>query len=132
MISVSEIILIQDVLIEKFGGTRGIRDRNLLESAINRPFQTFDQKELYPDPINKAAALIESIVTNHPFIDGNKRIGYIIMRLFLLDNRLDILASQDEKYNFVINIASGRLGYDAIHDWIKAHIKKPTGTNTRS
>lgn len=71
MISISEIILIQDILIDKFGGRRGIRDRGLLESAINRPFQTFDKKELYQNPVQKAASVIESIVKNHPFVDGN-------------------------------------------------------------
>jgi death on curing protein len=85
MISISEAILIQDILIEKFGGTRGIRDKGLLESAMSRPFQTFDSTDLYPTVFDKAGALIESIVLNHPFIDGNKRIGYVLMRLYLLD-----------------------------------------------
>jgi death-on-curing protein len=123
MISVSEVILIQVILIEKFGGTRGIRDRNLLESAIGRPFQTFDKKELYPDPIKKAAALIESIITNHPFIDGNKRVGYVIMRLYLLDNGLDIDFNPDEKYEFVISIAASKIKFIDICDWIKKHLK---------
>jgi death on curing protein len=123
MISISEVILIQDILIERFGGTRGIRDKGLLESAISRPFQTFDSKDLYPDSIQKSAALIESIVTNHPFIDGNKRIGYVLMRLLLLDNGLDIISNQDDKYAFVIDIASGRLDFRQICDWIKKHIK---------
>ena len=71
MIPVREAILIQDALVEKFGGSRGLRDMGLLESALARPFQTFNDEELYPGPIEKAAALIESIITNHPFIDGN-------------------------------------------------------------
>lgn len=123
MISISEIILIQDILIDKFGGTRGIRDRGLLESAINRPYQTFDNKELYQNPVQKAASLIESIVKNHPFIDGNKRIGYVLMRLMLLDYGLDIIASQDEKYDFVIGIASGKLDFNQICDWISNNSK---------
>jgi death on curing protein len=123
MISISEVILTQDILIEKFGGTRGIRDRSLLESAISRPFQTFDGKELYINPIQKAAALIESIVKNHPFIDGNKRIGYVLMRLLLLDNGLDIITDQEKKFNFVIDIASGKLDFDQIFDWISKNIK---------
>ena len=123
MISISEVILIQDILIEKYGGTRGIRDRGLLESAINRPFQTFDSKELYHDPIQKAASIIESIVKNHPFVDGNKRIGYVLMRLMLLDHGLDIIASQDEKYDFVIGIASGKLEFDHICNWITKNSK---------
>ena len=109
MISVSEAILIQDILIEKFGGTRGIRDRGLLESALSRPFQTFDNKDLYPSVIKKAAALIESILINHPFIDGNKRIGYVLMRLFLIDNGLDIFANQDDKYDFVELIEAAKI-----------------------
>jgi len=122
MIAITEVIFIQDILIERYGGIRGIRDRGLLESAISRPFQTFDKKELYSDSIQKAAALIESIVKNHPFIDGNKRIGYVLMRLLLLDNGLDIIANQDEKFDFVIGIASGRLDFGQICNWIKKHL----------
>ncbi len=73
---------IHKVLIDTFGGSHGIRDLHLLNSALSRPFQTFDSADLYPDTIHKAAALIESILINHPFIDGNKRTGYVIMRLF--------------------------------------------------
>ena len=123
MITISEVILIQDILIEKFGGKRGIRDRGLLESAINRPFQTFDSKDLYQNPVQKAAALIESIVKNHPFVDGNKRIGYVLIRLMLLDYGLDIISTQDKKYDFVIDIASGRLDFDQICDWISKNSK---------
>jgi death-on-curing protein len=124
MISISEVILIQDVLIDKFGGTRGIRDRGLLESAISRPFQTFDHNELYPTKTKKAAALIESIITNHPFIDGNKRIGFVLMRLHLLESGLDIIANQSDKYDFVIKIASGKSDFDEIYEWIESHLKK--------
>jgi death-on-curing protein len=124
MISISEIILIQDILIEKFGGTRGIRDKGLLESAISRPFQTFDGIDLYSTEIKKAAALIESIITNHPFLDGNKRIGYVIMRLYLLDSGLDIISSQSDKYDFVIKIASSKSDFDEICNWINDHLKK--------
>ena len=124
MISVSEAILIQDILIEKFGGTRGIRDRGLLDSALSRPFQTFDNKDLYSSGIKKAAALIESIIINHPFVDGNKRIGYVLLRLFLIYEGLDIYANQDEKYDFVINIASGSFDFDKICAWLESHSKE--------
>ena len=86
MIDIYDVKLIHQILIEKFGGSHGIRDRKLLESALARPFQTFDTKDLYLTPIEKAAALLESILINHPFIDGNKRIGYVLMRLFLINN----------------------------------------------
>jgi death on curing protein len=123
MISILEIILIQDILIEKFGGTRGLRDKGLLESAISRPFQTFGGNDLYPTITKKGAALIESIITNHPFIDGNKRIGYVIMRLYLLDSGLDIISSQSDKYDFVIKIASGKADFNEICNWINNHLK---------
>jgi len=106
-------------LIEEFGGNKGIRDKSLLESALARPYQTFDKKELYPDIYTKAAALIESILINHPFIDGNKRIGYVILRLFLMGANLDLKATQSEKYDFVIGIAKGNLNFDKIVNWIK-------------
>jgi death-on-curing protein len=69
MIDSNEVEKIHDILIDKFGGAKGIRDKGLLESSINRPFQTFDGQELYPNPEDKAAAIFESIITNHPFVD---------------------------------------------------------------
>ena len=98
MINVEQAIQIHEILIERFGGTKGIRDKGLLESALLRPYHTFDRKELYPDNYQKAASLIESLLINHPFIDGNKRIGYVIMRLFLMETGIEIVASQNEKY----------------------------------
>ncbi len=119
MIDVGDAIRIQEVLIEKFGGAKGIRELKLLESALSRPFQTFDKKDLYPHPIEKAAALIESILINHPFIDGNKRIGYVLMRLLLMEYRMDIQATEDEKYSFVISIAKGEYKFESIVNWIQ-------------
>jgi len=123
MINLENAIKIHEILIEEFGGTKGIRDIKLLESALSRPFQTFDKKELYPTTVKKAAALIESILVNHPFLDGNKRIGYVLMRLLLLEGDMDIIASQDDKYNFVISIAKGDLSFEKITDWIDQNSK---------
>lgn len=123
MIDLQDAIRVHEVLIDKFGGSQGIRDLSLLESALSRPFQTFDQKDLYSSPIDMAAALIESILINHPFIDGNKRIGYVLMRLLLMDYGFDIKATQDEKYDFVIKIAKGDYRYPEIVDWIKNKVK---------
>jgi death on curing protein len=124
MISVKEAEAIHKVLIDTFGGMAGTRDKDMLESDLTRPFQTFDNSELYATVIDKAAALIESICNNHPFVDGNKRTGYVLMRLFLLKNGLDILATQKEKYDLVINIASGYSRFDAIVQWQSNHTKK--------
>ena len=118
MIEIGFAIKIHEILINEYGGTHGIRDLSGLQSALSRPFSSFDKKELYPSIFAKAAALIESLILNHPFLDGNKRIGYFIMRFFLLDHNYDIQASQQEKYNFVISIATGKLSYEEIKAWI--------------
>jgi len=122
MITVEEAIRIHGILIDRFGGINGLRDRNLLESALSRPFQTFDKKDLYSSPVDKAAALIESIVINHPLLDGNKRFGYVAMRLILLESGLDIDAPEEDKYLFVIGIAKGELKFNEICNWIKKNL----------
>jgi death-on-curing protein len=118
MIEVSEVEKIHNILIDRFGGAKGVRDKGILESAIGRPFQTFDGKDLYPDPVEKAAAIFESIVSNHPFVDGNKRTAYVLLRLVLKRNQLDIKVGQDVKYDFVIKAAKGELTFDQIKAWI--------------
>lgn len=124
MIELEEVILIHETLIEQFGGKKGVRDSNLLLSAINRPFGGIDKTLFYPTVYEQAGALIESIVKNHPFIDGNKRTGYVLMRLFLMQHSFDIAASQDEKFKFVIQIASGTLSKEEIQQWILKHLKQ--------
>ena len=96
MIEVEEVIAIHDILIKEYGGSLGIRDEFVLESDIYRPFQIFNNEELYPTPQEKAAAILESIVKNHPFIGGNKRTGYVLMRLFLMENKMDISATEEK------------------------------------
>ncbi len=127
MISVVEVEQLHKLLIDQFEGSHGVRDMAALDSALSRPFQTFDNHDLYPSVIDKAASLIESMLINHPFIDGNKRTGYLVLRLFLINNGLDIFASQDNKFEFVINIASGTLKYDGIVSWLKSNTKKKNG-----
>jgi death-on-curing protein len=119
MISPEEILKIHTILIEQFGGIHGLRDSELLESALSRPFQTFDGKDLYPSPIEKSAAIIESIIKNHPFIDGNKRTGYLLGRLFLMNAGFDFTATLDERYEFIIQISTSKLNFDQIKEWIQ-------------
>lgn len=119
MISEQEALEIHAILIERFGGSNGIRDKELLDSALNRPYQTFDGQELYPSPIDKAAAILESIVKNHPFVDGNKRTGYVLARLFMMNNQLTIEADHEQKYQFVISISTGELSFDQIREWLE-------------
>jgi death-on-curing protein len=124
MISFEDAEQIHDILIKKYGGTMGTRDERSLRSALIRPFQTFEDVDLYPDILSKAAALIESLISNHPFLDGNKRTGYVLMRLFLISNKMDIDATEDEKYEFVMNIAAGHTNYDKVLDWLKSNVIK--------
>jgi len=109
MISFSDTLIIHKQLIAKYGGSYGLRDQSLLESALQRPFTTYNKVDLYPTPITKATALLESIILNHPFIDGNKRTGYFLFRAFLLEHSLDINLNNVKKYQLVIDIASGKL-----------------------
>ncbi len=124
MILISEVEQLHQTIIDKFGGSLGIRDRSALESALARPFQTFDNKELYVSVLEKAASLVESILVNHPFIDGNKRTGYALLRLFLIENDLDFSVSQDNKYEFIIDIASGSLKFEGIVEWLMKNTTK--------
>ena len=124
MISFEETKIIHNILIEKFGGSKGIRDLGLLKSALGRAYVTFDSKELYPSPIEKAAALFESVIINHPFIDGNKRTAYTLMRLILLESGLDIEAKQKDKYSFVISSSKGEFRFEEIKNWIQSRLKK--------
>jgi death on curing protein len=123
MIKQEDVIKIHELLIDQFGGSHGVRDENSLNSALNRPFATFDQQELYPEPVDKAAAILESIVTNHPFIDGNKRTGYVLARLLLLKSGLDIKATQEEKYEMVIVVSKGEWKFEQIRNWMTERCK---------
>ena len=124
MISFEEAIQIHTLLIQKFGGTNGIRDSDVLLSALARPFQTFDGIELYPTPVEKAAAILESIISNHPFLDGNKRLGYVLMKLFLLEGGFHLKVEQQDAYQFTILVASGQQNIDRIISWLQSHVRQ--------
>lgn len=123
MFLLQHVLIIHDELINQYGGSLGLRNLDLLQSALNRPFQYFGEIELYPSPETKAAALIQSIILNHPFVDGNKRIGYYLSRALLLHHGFEIAASEDEKYDFVVIVAEGKLEIEEITDWFINHIK---------
>lgn len=110
------------ILITKFGGSKGLRDKGLLHAALARPYATFDQLELYPTAMEKPAAIFESIIINNPFIDGNKRIAYLLMRLTLLEFDQNILATQNEKYDITIAASMGTLRIEDLKKWIKGKL----------
>lgn len=122
MITLEEALAIHAQVVDATGGSHGVRDRGGLEAALARPWATFAGEDLYPDPIAKAAALLESIIKNHPFVDGNKRAGYTLGRLTLITFDLDLKASDDEEYDMVIQVATGQLDVDGIVAWMKDHV----------
>ena len=119
MITIKIILRLHDLSIINYGGSQGIRDQRLMESAIARPYQTFGGKDLYPTVLEKAAALAESIIINHPFIDGNKRTGLLAMLLILEIGNFKITASNDDTYNFTIEISTGEIKFEEIVLWLK-------------
>ena len=127
MITTNEILAIHKELIDNFGGSHGVRDLPSLESALARPFQTYDNTDLYKTPLDKASALIESLLINHPFVDGNKRLGYTVLRLFLMQYGLDLAGSQVSRYDFVIAIATGELKFDDILLWLTDNTEPRSG-----
>ena len=118
-----QVVKIHRSLIEKTGGMDGIRDAQLLDSALKTPFQTFGENNLYPDILDKASQLCYSLIENHPFIDGNKRIGVHLMLLFLKLNNIEVNYSQQELIDFGLDIASGEMSKNDIKGWIIEHRK---------
>jgi death on curing protein len=121
VIPIDEVIAVHEILIERFGRIKGVRDNTALESALGRPLQTFDGRRLYPTIIDQAAALFESMIRNHPFIDGNKRVAYAMLLAVLAMGELDLPTSQKDMYDFILSSAEGTLDYDQIRNWIQTH-----------
>ena len=125
-LSISEVFELHDRIISSSGGSRGIRDLNAIESAVNQPRQTFDQKDLYPDIVTKAAALCFSLVMNHPFVDGNKRVGHAAMETFLILNGYEIIATVDEQERVMLELATGKMLRINFSAWLNNHISHIT------
>ncbi len=120
MITEAIILILHNKSIEKYGGAYGIRDQGLMESAIARPYQTFGGTELYPTFFEKAAAIAESLIINHPFVDGNKRTGFLAMIAMLEIGKLDLIATEEVAYEATISISTGQLNFEQIVTWLKA------------
>ena len=121
VLSKEQIISIHAELVHATGGSIGIRDEGLLESAINAPFQTFDNKDLYHGLLQKAAVLGYSLIANHPFIDGNKRIGVHAMLVFLAINGIELSYTQQELIDVGLKTANNEFGSEDILKWIVNH-----------
>ena len=102
----------------------GIRDKNLLASAVNTPFQTFMGNDLYPSIYDKAAQLCYGIANNHPFTDGNKRTALHSMYIYLIINGFDITATQQEVENLIIDVAAGNMTNTELAEWLRENTIK--------
>lgn len=116
-----QILKLHSDLIKTSGGIDGIRDENLLNSAIETPFQTFDGQDLYPTLIEKAARLGYGLIKNHPFLDGNKRIGTHAMLAFLEINGTKINYSEDELIKIIFGVADNSVTYEEFLNYLEAH-----------
>ena len=122
-LSKEQVISLHKRLIEITGGSDGIRDYGMLDSALSNPFQSFEDEELYPSVQAKAAQLCFGIVNNHPMVDGNKRLGTHVMLVFLALNGYDLSYTQQELSDTILDLASGKIGAEDMLRWIISHQK---------
>lgn len=120
-LSKRQVLTLHSALIQEFGGSDGVRDEWLLESALAAPFQTFGGEPVYPSLQAKAAQLGFGLVCNHPFVDGNKRIGAHVMLVFLAVNGIDLRYEQQELIDIILSVASGKTDRHGLLQWILDH-----------
>jgi death-on-curing protein len=121
-LTLEEIVSLHAKLVAQTGGSPGLRDRGALESAVAQPEMSFGGEDLYPTIAEKAAALGHSLIQNHCFVDGNKRVGHAAMEVFLVLNDYEIEASIDEQEQVILSVASGQMDRAALSEWLKHHI----------
>lgn len=120
-LTTEQVLKMHSQLIRETGGTDGLRDQGILESALNSPFQSFAGDDIYPSLQHKAARLCFGIVKNHPFLDGNKRIGAHAMLVFLAVNGIDLDYTQKELTDTILALAAGDIGSDDLFQWVTQH-----------
>ena len=120
-LSKKQILMLHTQLIQQTGGSDGVRDYNLLDSALENPFQSFGGDELYPTIQAKAARLGYGLIKNHCMIDGNKRIGTHSMLVFLALNGIELKYMQKELYETILDVAAGKIEYEDLLQWVLDH-----------
>ncbi|WP_153557822.1 type II toxin-antitoxin system death-on-curing family toxin [Roseimaritima sediminicola] len=120
-LTLGELILLHRWLVEQSGGADGIRDLGLAESALAQPQLSFGGEELYPTLAEKASALCFSLVMNHPFVDGNKRIGHAAMETFLMLNGFELNANVDDSESIILRLAAGEIERRRFTAWVVKH-----------
>jgi death-on-curing protein len=122
-LALSEVVELHRRLLEQTGGAAGIRDLGALESALTQPKMAVAGSDLYRTLVEKAAALCFSLVGNHPFVDGNKRVGHAAMETFLVLNGAEIAAGLDEQERLMLDLAAGRIDRAHLGNWLRQHLK---------
>lgn len=117
----AQVLFIHDQVIKRTGGSHGLRDTSLLESAIHRPQATFENDDLYPSLFNKTAALLHSLLKNHPFIDGNKRTAFSACGIFLKLNGYILLNEHGKSVEFTLAVEKDELSLEEIASWLETH-----------
>ena len=120
-LSKEQILMLHTQLIQQTGGSDGVRDYNLLDSALETPFQSFGGDELYPTIQAKAARLGYGLIKNHCMIDVNKRIGTHAMLVFLALNGIELKYTQKELYETILDVAAGNIEYEGLLQWVLDH-----------
>lgn len=121
LLTIDEIIELHGKLVAKTGGSNGLRDLGLLESAVYSAQMSFGDEEVYPTVMEKAARLMYAIVSNHAFVDGNKRIGVFVMLMTLRLNGIILQYTQSELIELGLSVAAGKLKYEDILNWLQSH-----------
>ena len=121
IITERQVLMLHDQLIASTGGSNGLRDEGLLQSALAAPFQSFDCADAFQSIQQKAARLAYGLVKNHPFVDGNKRIGAHTMLVFLALNGIDLDYTQGELSEIILSVAASESGYDELLRWLLEH-----------
>ncbi len=121
-LSLEKVLSLHEMISQQTGGDPNIRDVGLLESALEGPFQTFGDVELYPTILEKGVRLGFSLISNHPFVDGNKRIGMLVMLVFLEVNGIFVKMTNEEFIKVGLGVASGTMKYDELLEFMERHI----------
>ena len=130
-LTAEQVLFIHARLVAETGGEHGLRDLGLLLSAVAHPQASFDQADLYPDVFTKAAALLESLIGNHPFVDGNKRTGITAAALFLRLNGHHLKVSNQELETFTLRVAQGGASQEQIVDWLRVNAVSDAGGDNK-
>jgi death-on-curing protein len=123
-LTLEEVLELHRLLLERSGGLAGVRDFGGLDSAVIQPQMAFGGQELYPSLAEKAAALGFSLVCNHAFVDGNKRVGHAAMETFLILNGWELTAGVDEQEQVILSLAAGSLKREDFVDWVRSHLRQ--------